>query len=358
MTPGVSIVICCYNSAQRLPRTLAHLAVQQVRKTLKWEVIIVDNASLDNTGEIAVKTWNTIPAAPLRVVPEPRSGLVFARNRGLVEAKYDIVSFVDDDNWVCPEWVQLAYEVMNEAPDLGACGGLSEAVCEVKPPIWFEDNRSSYAIGPHGLMPGDITNTRGWLWGAGLSVRKPAWQQLVSNGFSPLLIDRQGKKLGAGADSELCLALRLAGWRLWYDPRLRFQHFLPAQRLKWTYLRKLHRGFGASTVGHDPYLRALGEMQSDSATGSLWCREAILAMKRIYWSKRSLLPVARYSSQGNAEVLYIERQIGRLSELFRKRARYDLTVRNVHRAAWRLNRVNFVQNACDHIPAGELDQSF
>lgn len=356
MAPGVSIVICCYNSAQRLSRTLAHLAVQQVSKTLKWEVVIVDNASRDNTVDVAFKTWNTVGAAPLRVVPEPRAGLVFARNHGLAEAKHDIVSFVDDDNWVCPQWVQSAWEVMNEAPDIGACGGFSEAVCEVKPPSWFEDHSASYAIGPDELRRGDITNTRGWLWGAGLSIRKSAWQQLVANGFSSLLIGRQGRKLGSGEDSELCLALRLAGWRLWYDPRLRFQHFLPARRLEWVYLRRLHRGFGISTVGHDPYLLALGEVQSHPTTRPLWREEAILAMRRIYWSKRSLLSLARCSSQGNAEVLHIERQIGRLYELLRQRARYDLSVRKVHQAAWRSERVGSVQNASAYIPPGVLQQ--
>jgi hypothetical protein len=200
----------------------------------------------------------------------------------------------------------MAWNVMNGASEIGACGGLSEAVCEVNPASWFEDHKASYAIGPNGLRQGDITNTQGWLWGAGLSIRKCAWQQLVSKGFSPLLIGRHRKKLGAGEDSELCLALRLAGWRLWYDSRLRFQHFLPAQRLKWTYLRKLHRGFGASTVGHDPYFLALGAVQSHPTSRALWHEEAILAMKRIYWSKRSLLSLTSYSSPGSAEVLHIE----------------------------------------------------
>ena len=123
MAPGVSVVLCCYNSAHRLPRALAHLAVQRVPKTLHWEVIIVDNASDDKTRDVALEAWNRVGAVPLRVVMESRSGQAFARNRGLAEAKYDIVSFVDDDNWVCPEWVELVWDVMKSHPDVGACGG-------------------------------------------------------------------------------------------------------------------------------------------------------------------------------------------------------------------------------------------
>lgn len=52
---GVSIVICCYNSASRLPETLQHIAEQEVAANISWEVIVVDNASTDNTQEIAKK---------------------------------------------------------------------------------------------------------------------------------------------------------------------------------------------------------------------------------------------------------------------------------------------------------------
>jgi hypothetical protein len=52
-------------------------------------------------------------------------------------------------------------------------------------------------------------------------------------------------------------ALRLAGWRLWYKPRLRMQHFLPESRLQWDYLRQVSRGFGAATAGIDAYEMAI-----------------------------------------------------------------------------------------------------
>lgn len=43
--------------------------------------------------------------APLRVVLEPRLGSNLARERGLREARYELVSFIDDDNWVNENWV-------------------------------------------------------------------------------------------------------------------------------------------------------------------------------------------------------------------------------------------------------------
>ena len=91
------------------------------------------------------------------------------------------------------------------------------------------------------------------LWGAGLSIRWSAWEQLDSNGWRHLLGGRLGANLSGCDDLELSYALRFAGWKLWYEPRMRLQHFLPARRLHWPYLRRLHRGGGASSVGLDPY---------------------------------------------------------------------------------------------------------
>jgi hypothetical protein len=58
---------------------------------------------------------------------------------------------------------------------------------------------------------GDVTWVRNGLWGAGLCVRKTAWEGLVERGFRPKLTDRTGTQLTTGGDNEMCLALRLAG---------------------------------------------------------------------------------------------------------------------------------------------------
>ena len=42
---------------------------------------------------------------------------------------------------------------------------------------------------------------------------------------------------------ELTRALRLSGWKLRIDQRLRLQHFMPSNRLQWTYLRRLQRKY-------------------------------------------------------------------------------------------------------------------
>ena len=285
---GVSVLLCCHNSTQRLPQTLAHLEAQRVQNQLQWEVILIDNASTDDTSNVALSIWSTQAPAPLRVVHEPRLGLSYARQRGLVEAKGAIVTFIDDDNWICSDWVNLVWEVMSHHPEIGACGSNNEPVVDVELPQWFEKFHRSYAVGPQGDQPGDITWEKGVLFGAGLTIRKTAWQQLIDNGFHPLLLDRTGNALSSGGDYELCLALRLAGWQLWYEPRLRLKHYLPAHRLQWSYLRRLLRGVGLSSPVFDSYHFALANSKKRAGWGSR------LAQTWQYQLLRTILQLLKY----------------------------------------------------------------
>ena len=146
---GLSCIICCHNSAERLPQALNHLAAQQVHEGLQWEVVIIDNASTDETEQVAVATWSLAgKPAPLRVVHEPRLGIGYARYKGVAESSYEFVGFIDDDNWVYSNWVQVALEFMLDHPNVAVCGGLNRAVCDVNLPWWFEQFQRSYAVGP------------------------------------------------------------------------------------------------------------------------------------------------------------------------------------------------------------------
>jgi hypothetical protein len=245
----------------------------------------------------------------------------------LLEAKYEIVSFIDDDNWVCSSWVKLVSEIMSQHPDMGACGGDTEPVCEVTPPWWFERYKRFYAVGAQANEAGDISRKKGFLWGAGLSIRKTAWHQLMSHGFRPLLVDRQGTALSTGGDAELSFALRLAGWGLWYDPRLQSRHFLPADRFEWLYLRRLVRGVGAASVFHDLYALRGAPINFLERLKRTW-QWKILAtfIKLLLYDGKSFLPT--YSApEGDPDTLQFEARIGRLSELVQARKAYHLAFR-------------------------------
>jgi len=249
MTVSVSVVLCCHNSAQRLPATLQHLAAVQAPPGVDWDVLVVDNASTDDTAACARTLWAQAGApAPLRVLSEPRQGLNYARWAGIRAARGDIISFVDDDNWVDTRWLEVITDVFLAEPRVGAVGAWAEPVCEGPLPPWFERVQEIYACGPQGATAGPVPVARGYLYGAGLSIRRAALYALDAAGFAPHLVGRSGASLAGGEDSELCRALTGAGWTLWYEPRLRLRHFMPAGRLTIEYARRLSFELGRVAV--------------------------------------------------------------------------------------------------------------
>ena len=329
---GVSIVVCCHNSARLLPETLSHLAAQQFSALQpSCEVIVVDNASTDDTAKVARECWPDDCPIPLRIVLEPRLGLSNARLRGIAEAKYSIVSFVDDDNLVNNDWVEIVSSVMSEHSEVGACGGQVEAQCEVAQPHWFERFQNYYAVGQQADQEGDITDTRGYLWGAGLCLRKKALERLVEDGFKFLLSDRKGEALSSGGDAELCYALKLTGWRLWYEPQLRLRHFLTAPRLQWNYLRRISRGFGAATAGIDSYEMAFKEAPRTivERLQRTWIWQTLATVWHLLRQPVKLLQAALASREGDASALQIENLWGRLLELLRHRRSYGSNLRRI-----------------------------
>ncbi len=310
-----------------LPETLAHLKSQEI-KSADWEVLLVDNASTDGTAELAVRCWGDNSPAPLRVVRESQPGATFARERGFVEASYDAVSFVDDDNWVCKTWVERVAHLMALYPNVGAFGAFSEAVTEQTPPFWFENYKNYYAIGPGGTLGGDVTETLGMLWTAGMTVRKAAWQSWRDRGFRFLTQTW-------GEDPEICLSLRLDGWRLWIDPALRFEHFLPARRLDWTYFRALQRARSAALVDVDPYFFAINQTPNHRRT---WSRQFLnvtrCLVQNLVLRTRKTLRLSSPDFEGDEDVIRVERYIGRLSGLLASRRNYNANVRTVSEAHW------------------------
>lgn len=261
---GISIIICCYNSVHRLPDTLGHLARQKLNGTTKWELILVNNNSTDNTSAVAKQIWNSLGApTSLNIVNEAQPGLSPARQKGMQEANYDLLLWCDDDNWLCDTYVQTAYDIMQEHSEIGALGGWCDAVFENEKPEWFDAQAKYFAVSKQGKKSGDITSKKGCLYGAGMILRKSHWLELKELGFKHLLSDRVGNKLTSGGDTEYSYALRLLGYKIWFDERLYFKHFMTEGRLSLRYLSRLRKARTHSNFILWPYLDLLSGKPSD-----------------------------------------------------------------------------------------------
>lgn len=236
---SIDLIVCTYDNAALLDRTLDALARQRVTTEVDWGVLVVDNNCTDETPEVVEKHLRA-GRLPLRVVVEPRQGLTPARVRGVRETAREWVAFVDDDCLLAEDWVEQAARFAAAHPSCGGFGGQVIPEWEAPPPPYVLGNLYAYACKSHG----ETTHRRPWLAGAGMVVRREA---LKSCGWldRQFLEDRKGGRLVSGGDMEI--ALRVAArYELWHNPACRLRHFIPARRMSREYLRRVTRGLGAS----------------------------------------------------------------------------------------------------------------
>jgi glycosyltransferase involved in cell wall biosynthesis len=239
MIHGVSIILCCHNGARRLPETIKHIATQIVAANIPWEFLFIDNTSTDDSVTVAKQTWSQYSASgEFRIVKEPILGLSHARKKGFAEAQYEFMIMCDDDNWLAPDYVSNAYNIMSCRPNIGALGGRGKLLFEETPPKWIEYSQI-FAAGEQSFTSGKVLRNR--IYGAGAVIRRSAYLKLKELGFKSLLTDRKGDELSSGGDYELCYALAIAGYDIWYDSHLRFEHYITRERLTWNYFMRYAR---------------------------------------------------------------------------------------------------------------------
>ncbi|RYD45406.1 MAG: glycosyltransferase family 2 protein [Verrucomicrobiaceae bacterium] len=198
------------------------------------------NNCSDDTLDVVRAAWKESgESIPLRIVKEAVPGLSPARIRGLKTANFEYAVFCDDDNWLAPDYASRAFGVMDRNPGIGILGGSSHAVSDVELPDWFDGVKEDYAVGLQSSGGAGDVSGRGYLWGAGMVFRRSVLESIIGKGITSVLSDRKGKELSSGGDSEICKWYLMLGYSLWYDPALKYTHFLERSRLTRDYYAKL-----------------------------------------------------------------------------------------------------------------------
>jgi len=242
---AVSVIICSHNPRENYLRRVLDALKAQTLPAKEWELLLVDNASETPVAGRVDLSWH--PNA--RHIREEKLGLTQARLRGIAEAKGGLLVFVDDDNVLRADYLQVCLKISADCPWLGAWNGSCIPEYEVEPPAelrpWL-----------YGLL---IEKLKVSVWaklpaggpalptGAGLAVRRTVaehYQKQASSDPLRQALDRTGKMLGSGGDSDMALCGFDLGLGAGRFPELELTHLIPAQRLTMEYLEGLYEGFG------------------------------------------------------------------------------------------------------------------
>ena len=228
---SLTVCVCTCNRAGFLSRLLSELERTPVPDTLLFDVLVVDNASIDNTPEIVQKFVDRCPNL-FRYILEEKAGLSHARNRGLRESNADVVAFLDDDAIPRTGWLQAIIEGYKNGDDVGAVGGqvLLAFPSEAKLPGWFKKSLYPYFSqrefdGKGAIDSRDAVDDP---YGANISFLRSL--ALSLGGFN-VSLGRQGTKLLGGEETQLCEDIRKAGFRVLLHPGSIVDHHVSLSRI-------------------------------------------------------------------------------------------------------------------------------
>ena len=235
----VSVLICTFNRAPRLARTLECFRRTSTDRDYRVEVIVVDNNSTDTTATVVANAGRD-STVPIRYELERQQGKGFALNRGLTLSHGDVIALTDDDVDPAPDWLDRIVHLFRTY-SVVFVGGKILPNWQVPPPAWLTTSGARDIWGPLALSDfgddlffyRDNPHAPYRPIGANMAVRRDVLQRV---GGWRTDLGKVNNTLIPGEDHEIYFRLHAAGeFRGLYDPHLIVHHDVPSSRLHYRY---------------------------------------------------------------------------------------------------------------------------
>ena len=148
----VSLLVAVYNAADTLPRCLDSLLAQTLPDI---QIVCIDDASTDDSPVILARYAAADSRINILRLPE-NGGQAHARNCGLILAEGDFIGMVDADDWLAPDAIEQAWQVVTEYPD-------TDAVLFDLIRVWPDGKEERYNLpSPLNHQPSSIIHSPAW----------------------------------------------------------------------------------------------------------------------------------------------------------------------------------------------------
>lgn len=241
------------NGAHTLPRLLQALAVVDIPKG-GWHLVVVDNGSTDTTERILRQAQG---ALPLEIVTEPRPGKNVALNRGLAEARGDLLVLTDDDVIPSRGWLTSIRRAADERLEASVFGGPLLPEWELSPEDWhltWVPHGPTYALqeaGEDGQIPMRA------VFGGNMAVR---WDVFERGHRFNESIGPQGVDYPMGSETEFLLRLEGLGYVARHVPDAIVRHVIRPHQMTmaWAFARAERFGRGQFRLEGDSSVTLFG----------------------------------------------------------------------------------------------------
>ncbi len=245
----LSLVIPTHNRAEQLLVALRSV-VRQSADPASWECVVVNNASTDDTEERFAAFAAEHAGINLRMVFEPEPGVSHARNRGLSEARADLLAWIDDDERIGEHFIAAYLDFFDAYPGASVAGGRIVAEYPKGQPRWMSKYVEMPVANPMDFGPAVRPFPLGRVPGGGnMAFRRSL---AIRYGGFDVALGRVGRELIGGEENDFFERLLRGGETIWYVPGAVMWHIIPPEKLTADYFRRL-----CFNVGRSQRLRAV-----------------------------------------------------------------------------------------------------
>lgn len=115
----ISVIVPVYNIEKYIERCIRSILEQSFKN---FELLLIDDGSTDNSGSICDQF--ALSDSRIKVFHQRNRGVSYARNTGIKNAQGSFIAFVDGDDWVKHDYLEVLYEQLNmTGSDICICGG-------------------------------------------------------------------------------------------------------------------------------------------------------------------------------------------------------------------------------------------
>lgn len=269
----ISIVIATYNRSAELARTLGTLTRQTLRRE-RWECIVVDNNSKDDTHNAVARFVTENPLLNIRYCFEPQQGLSAARNTGILAARGEVIAFVDDDELLNDRFAEAYEELFASDEQLQAAGGRVIPFYPEGRPRWMSSYTEQAIANPTDWGAHVRDFPRGRIpAGGNMAFRSELFARY---GLFETSLGRKGDSLTGGEENELFERLAARGIRFRYTPHAVIEHVIPPRKLTADYFRRLSFNIGRSQRRQAELHRRVSRLYAGEAVK--WCATIVIAV--------------------------------------------------------------------------------
>jgi len=238
----LSVVIPTLNRCNLLQEALNSLANQTYSKN-RFEVIVVDNGSVDKTKEIVDQYKSILPN--LKYIYDERPGLHVGRHAGLKAAKGEILVYGDDDIYALPTWLEAIAESFSDNKVV-LVGGNNYPKFEGKPPKWIKNlwMRTKwgkilpyYSVLDFGNKIKKIPAY--YVWGCNFAIRKSVLLEM--EGFHPDGMPKELIFYRGDGETAVSNYIEDKGYTTLFNPKASVYHYVSKDRMTEQYIFK--RGY-------------------------------------------------------------------------------------------------------------------